>query len=131
MDRAAYAQVALDVGGFSALIQACGHSVQHRAVIKVVAKPGNRSRSSQSKRPGAFRLRQCSQLESAGDFKRSGQNETAQDIFARWTVIPFSERLQRIANAIDVVKKLAQHAAPRAGAGKSVICNEIETARNV
>src|SRR5260370_37285327 len=53
------------------------------------------------------------------------------DVFSRWTIVSRSEGVEGIANAIDIVEKLADLAPPGFCAGERVVCNEIQTPRYV
>ena len=60
MDRPTHSQVNLDIRSSPKFIQVGRNAVHYRAVVKAIAEAGDRSGSSQRKRPGAFRLRESS-----------------------------------------------------------------------
>ena len=53
-----------------------------------------------------------------------------EDIFAGWAVIAGAKGIERIANSIHVIEKLAENAAPSFRARQRVVGDEIEPARN-
>ena len=61
-----------------------------------------------------------------GKLERSDQNETVANVFAGRAMIAGTESVERIRNAVDVIKEFADDCAPSGGAGKNVIRGEFE-----
>ena len=71
-------------------------------------------------------LRQCRQLKASGNVDRAREHEPVPHIFTRRPVVARTERVQRIANSIHIIKQLAQHASPGLRFGKSVVRDQVE-----
>ena len=53
------------------------------------------------------------------------------NVFARGSIVARSERIQRIANAVHVVEKFAEQAAPGLRLGERVVRGQTEATRNI
>ena len=82
-------------------------------------------------RPGALRLGDGGHLDAGREMQSSGEDEAMGDVLARRAVIAGPERIQRVADAVHIVKKFAEHASPGFRLRERVVRDQIEAMGNV
>src|ERR1700693_2046444 len=103
----AHAQIELNVRSPAKLIETRLDAIPYRSVVRGISKTIHIHWSRERYRAPAFRLKQGCYFESSGHVNSPGENETVRHIFTGRSIVPFRERIERIANAIHVIEKLA------------------------
>src|SRR5208282_5310626 len=98
-ERPADANVPLDVGNATEFIERSFHTVDDDAVRAVGIGDGERT--------SGFGLPEQRYFKSLGELEHTREDEAIGDVFARGPVIALPEGIERIADAVYVVKQLA------------------------
>ena len=118
LERTADPQVRLYVRCTAKLVQAFGHSVHRDSTCVSGVRDGERART--------LRLGDGGQFETAGNMKSSSENEAMRDVFTGRAIVSSSERMQRIANSVHIVKEFAEQASPGFRLGERVVCRQVK-----
>ena len=105
--------------------------IHHGAIVKRISPAVHVHWSGEGDGTGAFHLREHRRFKSTRKVHDSGDHQAMRRILPRRTEIALAEGVQRVAHAVHVIKKLAQHAAPRLGFGERVVRHQIESAGHI
>ena len=118
VDGTADAQIHLHVRCAAELVERRGLAVDGDALGAVGGGDGDGAR--------AFQLRERGQLDAAGQVRRAGQHKAMANVLARGSVVSGGKGVIRIADAVDVIKELAENASPGLRLGQRVVRRQLE-----
>jgi len=125
-DIAADAEIHLVKRRASELVERGLRTVDYGAVVAGEAVVVDVGGSGDAEGTSAFELRERGDFEAPGELQSTDQDEAVANVFAGWTVIAGTESVERVRNAVDVVKKFADYGAPSSGMRENVVGGQFE-----